>query len=418
MYYNRRCKNGEKIMKKQILLTLPLMAAMLASCGAKKSGGDAPIPDPAKGTVVENAVAAQNLSNAAMKTLAQDALGIAINASSNGLLEVQVPVGYSDEGKINWGKGYVKENLELGFEVNAKNLSQTGVQNYRGSAKAHANASAKVDIPEDVAASIGSLVKIDEDVLEEIGALDITLKGSGSAYFDGVRGFFEYDSDLVNAIQTITAMSGTHAEIPAAGKYRTPEIPNNEYTQNFNLASYIAPYAQQYLPYVQQLPELMQQYAQYFEKLESLKYSETEYALYAEVDVIKLLTRYVPQAGDYVTLIEGMLDDNDKLTAKAALVFDTELGIKSLGIELVVKADVTYTDVIVAVSDGAYTREQAKQMLGKDADVKMINIDVTASAGVELKVGTAVNVVELSEAQKGQYVDFPTSKTAISGQDL
>ena len=411
-------------MKKQFLLTLPLMAAMLASCGAKKNGAtstSAPLPDPSKAQeVVTDAVAVEKLQNAAAKVLASDKLGVKLGVSESADIALDFKV-FGDEDK---NTGHIKENANINVEVNAKGLSQTGVQNYKGSGSVKVGGSVDVKLPENLPDLLG-LVKTmggpEINIPEQMMKFNFDVKGNVDAFYDDNKVYFEYNKDLVDSVKRVAEFIGREIDdenFPAAGKYITPEVPLNDAARAFNLGAFLTPYVQQYLP---MLPQYIEQYKGFCKTFEGLKYSETKFAIFAEVDAIDVAKKILamnPETVSYVGLIDSFLDANDTATLKLGLQYDTEKGIESLGISADVKVDLTFGDAMYAIalrSDPTITRETVEASLGEQAKVKLVDAKIGAAVALELATGDDVKVVELTAAQKEQYKEIESGNQKAGG---
>ena len=119
----------------------------------------------------------------------------------------------------------------------------------------------------------------------------------------------------------------------------------------------------------------------------------------------------------YATMIDALLDDNDKLTATVGVVYDIEKGVESIGAIVEADVEVTYFDSVAGLSGAdEATLDAMRKQLGADADKKLVDAQVALSASIELKTGTDVKVVELTDAQKAEYKDMPTGGAAKEGQ--
>ena len=484
-------------MKKQFLLTLPLMAAMLAACGSKGGQGSesgsssysstsitsesqqqssagtssaetssqetstkessaetsgqetstkessaetsgqetsteqpstsAPLPDPSEAQeVVTDEVAFEKLQRAATKVVTSDKIGVKLGLSEIVDIALDFTV-FGDEIK---NTGYIKENADFNVEVNGKGLSQTGVQNYKGSGSIKVAGGADVKLPDNLPDLLG-LVKAmggpEINIPEQMMNFNLPVKGNIDAFYDDNRVYLEYDQDLVDTVKRISEFAGEKIDeenFPAAGKYVTPEVPLNDAARAFNLGTFLTPYVEQYIPMIQQYIE---QYKGFCKTFEGLKYSETKFAIFAEIDVIDVAKKVLamnPDTASYAGLVDNMLDANDQVTVKLGLEYDTEKGIENLGISADAKLDLTFGDAMYAVAvmnDPTATRQSVEESIGEQAKVKLVDAKIGAALALELATGDDVQVVELSAAQKAEYQEIAGAqegKPATEGQDF
>ena len=413
-------------MKKQILFALPLMAAMLLSCKSNKSKGNptsADLPDPsAPGvTEVEQDLAFGKLSNAVSKVVAADALGLKVGVSLDADISLNVPKGNGTASdKVDWETGTVDASATTTVEVNAKGLKNNGVQNYRANAAMSFAESVHIDLPESVSSMMGAIpgANLDPDVLEYLSDFSLDTNGDLAAYFDGTRAYLDISQDYVDAVREIAELNGATMDENnlQAGKFRSPEIPLNDYRRTFNLAAFIQQNAGEVLANIDTYAaQYIGMFEDYFTEFKALKYSDSKYALYAEADLLPVVMAKLPE--QYATMVDALLDDNDKLTATVGVVYDIEKGVESIGAIVEADVEVTYFDIVAGLSGAdEATLDAMRKQLGADADKKLVDAQVALSASVELKTGADVKVVELTDAQKAEYKDMPTGGAAKEGQ--
>lgn len=416
-------------MKKQILFALPLMAAMLLSCKSNKSKGNptsADLPDPnAPGvTEVEQNVAYGKLSSAVGKIVAADALGLQVGVSLDANINLTVPKGNGTASdKLDWETGTAEANATATVEVNAKGLKNTGVQNYRANAAMNFAESVHIDIPDSVGNMIALIgTDLDPEVLKFLSDFNLDTNGDLSAYFDGTRAYLDISQDFVDAVHDIAELNGATVDENniQAGKFKSPEIPLNDYFRNFNFAAFVQQYTGDVLTNIDTYAaQYIGMFEDYFTEFKALKYSDNKYALYAEADLLPILMAQLPaDAAQYATMIDALLDDNDKLTATVGVVYDIEKGVESIGAIVEADVEVTYLDIVAGLSGAdEATRDAMRKQLGGDADKKIVDAQIALSASIELKTGTDVTVVELTDAQKAEYKDMPTGG-AKGGQSV
>ena len=395
-------------MKKSLLLTLPLMAAMLASCGGKGKGANPNIPDPGKAKEeVQVTDATDILTRAAGVSLSSPSLGLKLGVSSDANLKLRLPdaTESAKQGKMVLGTSEVRANENLSLELNATGLDQVGFQNIKMSGGLDFNASAYANVSAETLQMLSMFVP----EIPASGAglkLDLNLKGTSSVYSNGEKAFFEYDQDLANSIKTILTMSGaTGVQVMDAGKYCTPAYPEEPELLNFRFADLVNQYV---APYLSELPALVTQYApliaQACDEFKGLKYSDTEYAIYAKANVFKLAGLFLP---DYKSIIDLVNDGKNTGSIAAAIVFDTQKGLKSVGIEANIDAVLTYGQLQVA------------EMIGVDASEKLLDAHINAAIALDVKSGSDVKVKEVTNPNDYKEVEVPqTPVIAPEGLDL
>ena len=390
-------------MKKSLLLTLPLMAAMLASCGGKGKGANPNIPDPGKAKEEVQVADATNIfTRAAGVTLSSPSLGLKLGVSSDANLKLRLPdaTESAKQGKMALGNSEIRAN-----EINATGLDQVGFQNIKLSGGLDFNASAYANVSAETLQLLSMLVP--QIPATEAGLnLDLNLKGTSSFYSNGEKAFFEYDQDLVNAIKTIATMSGaTDVQVMDAGKYCTPAYPEEPELTNFKFADLVNQYV---APYLSDLPALVTQYApliaQACDEFKGLKYSDTEYAIYAKANVFKLASLFIPE--EYKFMLDLINDGKNTGSVAAAIVFDTQKGLKSVGIEAKLDAVLTYGQL------------QMAQMMGVDENEKLLEAHINAAIALDVKSGSDVKVKEVTNPNDYKEVEIPQTAIAPEGFDL
>lgn len=384
------------------------MAAMLASCGGKGKGANPNIPDPAKAKEeVQVADATNTLTRAAGFSLSSPSLGLKLGVSSDANLKLRLPDSTESgkQGKMVLGNSEIRANEDLNLELNATGLDQVGFQNIKLSGGLDFNASAYANVSAETLQLLSMLVP--QIPATEAGLnLDLNLKGTSSVYSNGEKAFFEYDQDLVNSIKTIATMSGaTDVQVMDAGKYCTPAYPEMPELTNFKFADIVNQYV---APYLSNLPALVTQYApliaQACDEFKGLKYSDTEYAIYAKANVFKLAGLFLP---DYKSMIDLVDDGKNTGSVVAAIVFDTQKGLKSVGIEASIDAVLTYGQL------------QMAQMVGVDENEKLLEAHISAAIALDVKSGSDVTVKEVSNPNDYKEVEIPQTQVGLpEGFDL
>ena len=381
-------------MKKSLLLTLPLMATMLASCGGKGSGVNPNIPDPSKAKEEVAVGDATGLfARAAGVSFSSESLGLKLGVTSNANVTLKLPdtTESAKQGKIVLGKAEAKADETLTVDVNATGLDKVGFQNMKMSARVDLKANAYAHVPASTMQMISMFAPIELPATEGDLDLDLKLGGQSYVYSNGERAFFEVNEDMVNSARTILALTGnTKVQVMDAGKYRTPLYPDEESLKNFSFAAIVNEFV---APYLTTLPALVAQYgpaiAQICEEFKGLKYSDTEYAIYAKADIFKLVGLF---ATEYKEIVDVLNVDGNEAKVVAAIVFDTQKGLKSVGVEAKVDASLTYGQLGVAES------------MGVNANEKLLDAHAKVGVALEVKTGADVKVEEVTNPDAYQDI--------------